>query len=281
MSAARSWEALRQEAERRGLSEIPLNPASLPVKEIAMAIAERADELGLVWRLVPGTVAEPGTDGVMRVVLDGDTVAIDAVTMIGRLPRDARVFVILSPPAGAHIVGFLGYDFPAAVDGEAIGRPRLIKLGSDFNRTDANITAVTGMKFDALPNAVYEVRLRASMGGDITNADAKISWTVPSGAVMERYVLGVHTGETNQYAASVMLMGRRGAATQQTSGTFLNGAAGSSDFSGYWEDNLLLMGATGGTVQLNFGRVTAAGTAVGSLHSNTYFTVQRFRPASV
>lgn len=270
----RSYEALRANHEAMtGQKEIGFNLNNLPIKEIALAIAAHADSLGLVWRLVPGTVAPPGAGGVTRVTLDGDTVAIDAVTMIGRLPVGGRVFVMLTPPAGAHIVGFLGYDFPPSVVGEAIGRSRMISTTANFDRTSSTVAPVTGMEFTVVPNAVYEVRLRASFGGDIAT-DAKVSWTIPSGG-MERYASGVHVGELNNYAASVVLMGRRGATTEQASATFSGGGSGSTDFSFYSEDCQLRVGATGGLVQLNFARNSGSGTA--TLRSNSYMIVQRYR----
>lgn len=274
MSRPRSYQALVQQAGQiTGQTELGFSPTTLPIKEIALAIAERADQLGLVWRLVPGTVDQPGDDGVMRVVLDGDTVAIDAVTMIGRLPVGARVFTILSPPAGVHVVGFLGYDFPPAVPGEAIGRPRMITNAADFARTSATVAPVTGMSFTVVPNGVYEVRLRASFGGPVAT-DAKVNWTIPSGG-MERYAAGVHVNELNNYAAALVLMGRRSATFEQPSATFDGGGSGSTDFSYYSEDCNLRVGATGGTVTLNFARVAGAGTA--TFRANSYMVVQRFR----
>ena len=44
---------------------------------------------------------------------------------------------------------------------------------------------------------------------------------------------------------------------------------------GYWEDVLLRVGATGGTVTPQFARVAGAGTA--TLRTNSYLVVQRFR----
>lgn len=266
------WRALHRDAEAKGM-DLPLDPDSLPIKEIALAIAERADELGLRWRLVPATVAKPGTGGVMRVTLDGDTVPIDATSMIGRLPVGGRVFVVLSPPAGVHIVGFLGYDFPPSVTGEAIGRPRLIQKTTDFPRAATTMAVVPEMSFQGIANAAYEVRLRASIGG-ATTVDGKVAWSVPVGASVERYVLGLQHDELNNYAADFVFMGRRSAATEQSSGTFSGGGAGSSDFPGYWEDCIVKMGSAAGTVQLTFA-ARNAGTA--TLRLNSYMTVQRFR----
>lgn len=273
MSGARSWDDVRAQAEMRGRDTIPMSTANFPVKEIARAIAERADELGLTWQLVPATVAAPAAGGVMRVTLDGDSVAIEAVSMIGRLPVGARVFTILSPPAGVHIVGFLGYDFPAAVTGEAIGRSRMITLSANFDRTSATVAAVTGLGFTVVPNATYEVRLRASVAGTADNTGGKLSWTIPSGA-MDRYIMGLpHNGTTpvtNEFDSPRYESGRRAAGTEQGMAS-----VGPAIFTGYWEDCQLRVGATGGTVVPNFARVAGAGTA--TLRSNSYITIQRYR----
>jgi hypothetical protein len=253
---------------------LPLHATDLPIVEIARAIQERAEELGLTWRLVPATVAPPGPNGQMRVVYDGDTEQVDAVSMIGRLPVGGRVFVIVSPPAGVHIVGFIGYDFPPSVTGEAIGRPRLIATTADFDRASTTVAQVPGMSFTAVPGAAYLVQLRASLGGTNT-VDGKVSWTAPVGATVERYVLGLPTGETNNYAAGTLFMGRRSAATEQQSGTFGGGPAGSSDYPGYWEDIYVRIGAAGGTVGVQFARVAASGTA--TFRSSSFMTVQRYR----
>lgn len=259
---------MQQQAEHMtGSPEIGLDPSRLPIKEIALAIAERADQLGLVWRLVPATVANPAPGGVMRVVLDGDTVPIDAVTMIGRLPVGGRVFVILSPPAGVHIVGFLGYDFPPSVSGEAVGRSRLLTLASDFN-INAQVTDVPTMLFTAAPNAGYIIQCRFSMVAQNAD-DCAVNWTVPSGAAMDRYYITLPIDQTAVVGDRVTM--NRVAAGTATQSAGIPGAAPS-----YFEDTYLRTAATGGTVQLRFGRVAAAGSTA-TMRSNSFFTVQRYR----
>lgn len=253
------------------------DPSTWPIKEIALAIAARGDQLGLLWHLVPATVDQPGADGVVRVICDGDTVGIDAVTMIGLVPVGARVFVILSPPAGVHIVGFLGFDFPATLPGEAIGRERLIVNQADFPRTNDTMTAVPGMSFDVVAGAIYLVRLRAAMSGAVTE-DVKVNWTIPSGTTYERYLLGINPAATGNYAATSISLARRSTANPSETATTGTGAvAGSTDFPGYWEDCYVKVGATPGTVQLTFARLLAAGANTVIFRGNSYMTVQRFR----
>jgi cephalosporin-C deacetylase-like acetyl esterase len=63
---------------------------------------------------------------------------------------------------------------------------------------------------------------------------------------------------------------RRGAGTAQNVGTS-GGAA--NDFTGYWEDTILTMDATSGTVQLQCSQVAAAGATV--FQAESWMTVTR------
>lgn len=78
----------------------------VPVRAIAEAVIERMTRLGLIWRLRPGRVTSVGADGTVRVLHDGDTEPIPVVSMVGSVEVGARVFVVKSPPAGNHIVGW-------------------------------------------------------------------------------------------------------------------------------------------------------------------------------
>lgn len=99
--------------------KLPSDPVGVPVKALAKAIVERKNELGLSWGLRPATVAALGSDGSTRAVLDGDTTPIRVVSMIGRVPKDARVMVLVTPPAGHHIVGWAG---PVPAPGELLAK---------------------------------------------------------------------------------------------------------------------------------------------------------------
>ncbi|SCG15546.1 hypothetical protein GA0070610_1780 [Micromonospora echinofusca] len=80
--------------------------AGVPVKAIAEAVLERMARLGLTWRLRPARVVSVAGDGTVRVVHDGDTVPIRVVSMVGPVAVNAKVFVLKTPPAGNHIVGW-------------------------------------------------------------------------------------------------------------------------------------------------------------------------------
>lgn len=250
------------------------------VADLTRAVQARAERLGLIWRLRPATVGAPGLDGQLRIYYDGpDTgnpVLLDAVSLIGRLPVGARVMAIMSPPAGNHVIGFLGADFPANVAGEQIGRSWLVELTSDWSTGASNTTAtaVTGMRFTGAPLGRYVVRLRASNNGD-TAADVKYSWTVPAGASADRYALFLPSGEVTDAAATTFGSMRRAATDAQPAASTANSAP-STQFPGYWEDILVRMSATGGVVQLMAAQnVTSVTPTV--VRAQSYMEVTRYR----
>ncbi|WFE47635.1 hypothetical protein [Verrucosispora sp. WMMD1129] len=80
----------------------------VPVRAIAEAVLDRVLALGITGRLRPATVAGPAPGGGFLVVMDGDTAVMRVVSLVGVLPKDARVMVLMTPPAGHHVVGYLG-----------------------------------------------------------------------------------------------------------------------------------------------------------------------------
>lgn len=270
-------DVLRLARELTGLAKrmggvLPVDASDLPLKALAAGIADRGDQLGLTWRLIPATVSPAGESGEMRVTLDGDSVAIAAVSMIGRLAVGARVFVILSPPAGVHIVGFLGYDFPPSVVGEAIGRSRMLVQTQAVNSSSSTFVDVPGITFTAAANASYEIRIRMSPAA-LLGDDYKFQWVIPSGAGMDRYVLSPAPAYAGNDASAItsMMMRRSG------SGSVVGGgiAAVGGDAT-HHEDCYLKTLATGGTVQLQWARSSSSGSAA-TLRTNGYAIVQRYR----
>src|SRR5688572_25933515 len=71
-------------------------------------VAGNPERLGLTWGLRPGTI-QTGTTGTATgctVILDGDTNAIPAFTLIGAVELGDRVMVTRVPPEGNYITGF-------------------------------------------------------------------------------------------------------------------------------------------------------------------------------
>lgn len=66
------------------------------------ATVENAKRLGLTWTLTPATVTS--TDP-LQAIMDGDTVPIGIVSMLGPLPTGIRAYVIQVPPSGNFVIG--------------------------------------------------------------------------------------------------------------------------------------------------------------------------------
>lgn len=254
----------------------PIPASALPIAAVARAVQDRQDKRGLSWHLRPATVAAYGADGQLRIVYDDDSTPVNAVSIIGRLPVGGRVMGMITPPAGNHVVGFLGADAPANNTGEAIGRSWLVELTSDFSTGANNTTpiAVTGMSFTAAPLGRYVVRLRASSNGD-TAADIKFGWTAPSGAQMERYVLAIPVAETTNANPGTWTSARRIVSDNQGAAN-TSSVAPSTALPGYWEDILVRIGATGGTVQLMTAQVAVSATP-SLVRAQSYMEIQRYR----
>lgn len=129
----------------------------VPVKALADAVLERARRLGLVWRLRPATVTSAGT---IRVQIDGDTAPIRVVSMLGPVAVGARVMVLITPPAGNHIVGWIGAPAPGGgPDGLAF--------------SEANSAAITTAATVVLSAAVTlraRTAYRVELGGGATSS---------------------------------------------------------------------------------------------------------------
>ena len=74
------------------------------------ALQENAERLGIVWKRRPATVVAPLSDDPtgVTVVMDGDSVAINAYSLIGVPPVDSRIMCDIVPPSGLYIVGYIG-----------------------------------------------------------------------------------------------------------------------------------------------------------------------------
>jgi hypothetical protein len=77
-----------------------------------------ANALGLQWGLRPATVSNTTTAGVIEIVMDGDKNIITALSLIGAVAEESRVWVLQIPPSGNYIVGdgYLSGQVSSAVD---------------------------------------------------------------------------------------------------------------------------------------------------------------------
>lgn len=247
----------------------------LPIAELARAFVARAEEFGLIWRLRPGTVAVPGTGGQVRVTLDGDTVPINVVSLIGRMATGQRVMVIQSPPAAYHIVGFLGENPLPLVAGEAMGRPFLYVHPAATEITSTTLADIPGFRFPVAPNGVYIARARVGVDAPTSN-DVKIRWTVPSGAQIERNDLGIPSTATgSNITANQVLSIRRSAGQDTNFAGFADSPSPGNRYNIAWMDFLVLNGPTAGFTQLQAAFVS--GTGSGNIWQRSIMEVQRYR----
>jgi hypothetical protein len=79
--------------------------------EVVGGIQEDARRLGLTWQMVKATVVAGTTPSQVTAVIDGDTVTVGMISMIGVLQPGARVWVMVIPPGGNYITGMVA-DFP-------------------------------------------------------------------------------------------------------------------------------------------------------------------------
>lgn len=129
------------------------------------ALIDMARRLGLIWRLVPGTVdTQPVTPTNISVVMDNDTVAMPTISLIGLVPAGVRVEVLVVPPQGNYIIGYLNVvDSSSQQDEEADA----ITTGSTSYTAS---TPVCGVAFIVPPSGKVWIHWHAEMQNNTTAA---------------------------------------------------------------------------------------------------------------
>lgn len=136
----------------------PAAAVSLGVSELR----EQAERLGLTWGLRPATAQAPfSADPTLTpVILDGDTVAISAHSLIGMVPVTARVMVMFVPPSGNYVVGYAAKSPTEAVAGARATTTGFILTTSGTTESDipelaiANASVAAGNLYSFLGNIV-------------------------------------------------------------------------------------------------------------------------------
>lgn len=146
-------------------------------------LVDNASRLGLTWDLRPATVS---TTDPLKVVVDGDldTSTINAQSMVGFLEPGTRVFLMLIPPSGAFVVGYLDPEFTQRlqppVNYSAVGAS-----GSTSSATYVN-----------LPNLPF-VTVVKRFGSGVTNISLIMTQSLFSSAVTTGVGFGINlTGGT-------------------------------------------------------------------------------------
>lgn len=161
--------------------------------------------------------------------------------------------VALEVEGAADISGNLVVGGDLSITG--IGQMIYVEKSGDQTNATTTLANVTGMSFTAVANAKYLIMLRVAYDAP-TATDIKISWTVPSGATMQRYAIVPQAGITDNAATSVVMQ-RRAANTSLVGG---GPNATSTGFTCWWEDIQYNVSSTGGTTQLQFA-ANGSGTA--------------------
>jgi hypothetical protein len=78
------------------------HPSLVAADASTQAVVENAQRLGLKWDLKPATVVAIGAE--IQVLIDGDTTALTAISLIGGVYLTQRVFVVIIPPGGIFIL---------------------------------------------------------------------------------------------------------------------------------------------------------------------------------
>jgi len=208
-------------------------------------------------QLRTGTVTALAADGTATVTLNGGSVP--------NVPVLGNVSLVV----GA-VVQMLSQRGSLLILGVTINTKRFCIKASDQNSPTNSTTPVdaTDLSFVGAPNAVYLVDAYLSYGG--STSDAKFLWTGPSGFNMARYLIAPGQSNTNSQD-TLMASLRRSPGTGQVAGS---SGGGASEFTDYQEKSLVRIGATGGTVQLQFGQNGANATAI-TLHGDSFLIVER------
>lgn len=87
------------------LTESDLGLIREMMQETVRSVVGDPARFGLIWRRLPATVVDSTDLTNVQVTIDGDTLPIPAVSLIGPMTAGDRVMVDFVPPAGMFIVG--------------------------------------------------------------------------------------------------------------------------------------------------------------------------------
>ncbi len=123
-----------------------------PAQDLAVAqvqaIIENAQKLGLVWILRQATIVD---DSPILATQDGDTEPISHTSIIGTVASGQRVWVLVVPPSGNYIVGFVdsGWIAPTLLNswtnfGAGFQTARYRRIGTQQVEIQGLVTGGTG-----------------------------------------------------------------------------------------------------------------------------------------
>lgn len=162
---------------------------------IVQEVKDNAGRLGLTWQRAYATVVDGGDPTAMTVGFDADTpipAAVDAVSLVGSLPKGTRVVVDSVPPAGQFVVGAFGGTFSLLAWGERATQSTAASAAQGVLRLD-NVPVISGHKylictsnmllFSTVAADVGSARIALSTSGAATTAST-LSATANSPAIV-------------------------------------------------------------------------------------------------
>ncbi len=129
------------------------------------AIVDNAEPLGLVWGLRPATITKTvPPEG----ILDGDSVSIGLISMVGAPLVGQRVYVLFVPPAGNYVVGFVNEPTPRNVENLLIANTP----GSTVTTTYLDMPGSPALIIDKIGDALTTCLLVRMFGTAFTTGSA-------------------------------------------------------------------------------------------------------------
>ncbi len=140
------------------------------------AVVENKEPLGLTWGLRPATITSTDPP---EAILDGDSVPIGVIPMIGPMAVGQRVYVMFVPPAGNYVSGLVNTPLPGTLVGwtAATGNGAFLSAETSILATGTIVFQVGGAyEID------FEVDTEGSAAGNFANF--QIRRTSVAGAVL-------------------------------------------------------------------------------------------------
>lgn len=129
----------------------------------AQSIVDRSKSLGLVWTRRLATVNDGSDPTNCSITFDNDTVPVTAVSMVGTLATDARVYVDMVPPSANFICG--------VADATTIARGIIGRAESAANSgavgAETVVLTITACRFGA--GRAFALRISSDMTSSVAN----------------------------------------------------------------------------------------------------------------
>ena len=170
------------------------NPISDQISVGAKELVDRAQDLGVSWGLRQATVSTGGVGTGVKVILDGDSIAIPVNSTLANVNVGERVFIMSTPP-GANILigqvnnpGNLYVPTTGSISIDGISGPRGVRFylasQSDTSAIGTGFTSIMSGSFTKTTGRTYRISLggRATLSTTTNVIEFAVHW-IPSGGV--------------------------------------------------------------------------------------------------